>query len=182
MEKKSKSVNTKFTKKERFLIGKYTAINGPGAAVRKFRKFYPHLKFGENQERALCKKSLDQEKNGPNFDKEIGILKCGRPLMLESVDEKVCIFLQIIRRKGGAVNSVVAIATTKALIAKSELEHLKALDLSNSLCTKTLFRRMGSVRRVRRTSKPEKPNRPKSEAALILHHKIVNFVKKYQIP
>ena len=102
--------------------------------------------------------------------------------MLESVDEKICIFLQIIRRKGGAVNSVVAIATTKVLIAKSDLEHLKALDLSNFLWTKIPFRRMGSVRRVKTTSKPEKPNRPKNEAALILHHQIFNLVEKYQIP
>ena len=33
LEKKSKRVNTKFTEKERFLIGKYTTINGPGTAV-----------------------------------------------------------------------------------------------------------------------------------------------------
>ena len=52
--------------------------------------------------------------------------------MLETVDEKVCNFLQIVRRKGGVVNSIVAIATAKALIAKSDLEHLKALDLENS--------------------------------------------------
>ena len=31
---KLKGVNTKFTEKERFLIGTYTAINGSGAAVR----------------------------------------------------------------------------------------------------------------------------------------------------
>ena len=40
--KMSKRVNTKFTEKERFLIGKYTAINGLSAAVRKFRKSHPH--------------------------------------------------------------------------------------------------------------------------------------------
>ena len=52
----------------------------------------------------------------------------GRPLMLEIVDEKVCNFLQIVRRKGGVVNSVVAIATAKDLVAKNDLEHLKVLD------------------------------------------------------
>ena len=181
MGKKSKRVNIKFTEKERFLIGKYTAINGLGSAVRKFRKSHPHLKFGESQARALCTKYLDQEKKEPNVNKEIGTLKCGRPLILETVDEKVCNFLQIVRTKRGVVNSVVAIATAKALIAKSDLEHLKALDLENSSWTKSLFRRMGFVRRAKTTSKPEIPERAKNEAALILRHQIVNLVEKYQI-
>ena len=42
--------------------------------------------------------------------------------MLETVDEEVCNFLQIVRRKEGVVNSVVAITTAKALIAKSDLD------------------------------------------------------------
>ena len=71
MEKKSKKVNTKFTEKERFLIGKYAAINGPSAAVRKFRKSLSHLKFGESQAKALRKKYLDQERKEPFVDKEI---------------------------------------------------------------------------------------------------------------
>ena len=71
MEKKSKKFNTKFTEKERFLIGKYAAINGPGAAVRKFRKSIPHLKFAESQAKALRKKYLDKERKEPFVDKEI---------------------------------------------------------------------------------------------------------------
>ena len=106
-------------------------------------------------------------------------MKRGRPLMLETVDEKVCNFLHIARRKEGVINSVVAIATAKALIAN---EHLKALVLENSSWTKSLFRRMGFVRRVKTTSKPEIPERAKNEAALILQYQIVDFVDKYQIP
>ena len=101
--------------------------------------------------------------------------------MLETVDEKVCNFLQIVRRKGGVVNSVVAIATAKVLVTKSDLEHLKALDLENSSWTKSLFRRTGFVRRAKTTSKPEILERAKNEAALILHHQIVDLVEKYQI-
>ena len=66
-------------------------------------------------------------------------MKRGRPLTLETVDEKVCNFLQIVIRKRGVVNSVVAIATAKALIAKSDTEHLKVLELENSSWTKSLF-------------------------------------------
>ena len=104
--KKSRRVNTKFREKESFLIGKYTAINGPGAAVRKFRKSHPHLKFGESQARALRKKYLDQEKKRPNVNKKIGTLNCGRPLMLDTVDKKVFSFLQIVRTKGDLANLV----------------------------------------------------------------------------
>ena len=76
----------------------------------------------------------------------------------------------------------VAIAAAKALIAKSDLEHLKAVDLENSSWTKSLFPRMGFLRRAKTTSKPGIPERAKSEAALILHHQIIYLVEKYQIP
>ena len=88
--------------------------------------------------------------------------------MLETVDEKSCNFLQIVRRKGGVANLVVAIARAKNLIAKSDLEHLKALDLENSPWTNSLFRKMGFVRLAKTTSKPEIPEGTKNEAALIL--------------
>ena len=101
--------------------------------------------------------------------------------MLETVDEKVWNFLQIVRRRGDFVNSVVAIVTAKALIAKSDLEYREALDLENSSWTKSLFRRMGFVRWGKTTSKPEIPQRAKNEAALILQHQIVDLVEKCQI-
>ena len=40
---------------------------------------------------------------------------------------------------------------------------------------------MGFVRRAKTTSKLEIPERTKSEAALILHHQIVDLYGKYQI-
>ena len=77
-------------------------------AVWAFRKSHPHLKFGENQARTLHKKYLDQEKKRSNVDKEIGTLKRVNSLMLEIDNENVWNFLQIIKTKGGVVNSVVA--------------------------------------------------------------------------
>ena len=76
---------------------------------------------------------------------------------------------------------MVAIVTAKVLIAKSDLEYRKALDLEHSSWTKSLFRRMGFVRRGKTASKPEIPQRAKNEAALILQHQIVDLVEKYQI-
>ena len=76
---------------------------------------------------------------------------------------------------------MVAIVTAKVLIAKSDLEYRKALDLEHSSWTKSLFRRMDFVRRGKTASKPEIPQRAKNEAALILQHQIVDLVEKYQI-
>ena len=73
---------------------------------------------------------------------------------------------------------MVAIVTAKAVIAKSDLEYRKALDLEHSSWTKSLFRRMGFVRRGKTA---EIPQRAKNEAALILQHQIVDLVEKYQI-
>ena len=40
--------NSKYTERERYFIGLYAAINGAAAVVRKFKKSYPHLNFGES--------------------------------------------------------------------------------------------------------------------------------------
>ena len=66
MEKSRKELIVRLRKKN---VSYWHAINGPGAAVRKFRKSHPHLKFGESLARALRKKYVDQEKKGPNVDK-----------------------------------------------------------------------------------------------------------------
>ena len=82
--------------------------------------------------------------------------------MLGSIDEKVRRFLQVMRRKGGVINTVVAIATAKALIAKNDLEHLKVIDIEGSSWAKSLFQRMGFKRHTKTTSKPEIPERAKN--------------------
>ena len=76
---------------------------------------------------------------------------------------------------------MVAIATAKALIGKSGLEHLKSLNLENLSWTKSLFRKMDFVRRAKATSKPETPEPVKTEDDLILHHQIVDLAEKYEI-
>ena len=75
-----------------------------------------------------------------------------------------------------------AIATAKALIERSDEQHLKVLDLELSSWAKSLFQRMGFVNRACTTSKPEVPELAKKEAGLILQHQIVDLIEKYQIP
>lgn len=65
------------------------------------------------------------------------------------------IFLLKLRKKGGVVNTVVAIATAKALIERSDNEHLKSIDRDLTSWAKGLFIRMGFCKRACTTSKPE---------------------------
>ena len=62
-------------------------------------------------------------------------MKRGRPLMIGSLDKKVKKILIILRRKGGVVNSVVAIAAAQALIERRTDEYLKCIDLISSTWT-----------------------------------------------
>ena len=49
------------------------------------------------------------------------------------------IFLLALRKKGGVVNTVVAIATAKALIEKSDEEHLKLINFDRCFKAESLF-------------------------------------------
>ena len=73
----------------------------------------------------------------------MGSLKRGRPLLLGKVlDKKVKHFLLQLRKKSGVVNTVVAVATAKALIAGSR-DHFKFIDLESTTWAKRLFKQMG---------------------------------------
>ena len=109
-------------------------------------------------------------------------MKRGRPLLLGKLDETVKNFLIALRKKGGVVNTVVANATAKALISKSDDEHLRLIDLDSSSRAKSLFKRMGFVKRARTTSRPDIPAGARKEAELIFHHQITTLKEKHQIP
>ena len=86
-----------------------------------------------------------------------------------------------VRTKGGVVNTVVANATARTSIERSYEEHLKCIDLQNSSWTKSLFQRMGLVKRTCTTWKPEIPEKAKNEANLLFQHQTVNYVEQYSI-
>ena len=164
--KKQKRKNSRFTDSDRYPIGKYAAIYGATAAVKKFKKSHPHLKFGESTARSLRDKYCEMSKSSEHAA-VLQKMQRGRPLVLGTLDEKVKNFLTILRRKGGIVNTAVAIATAQALIARSQDEHLKCIDLESSSWAKSLFNRMGFVKRTCTTSKPEIPEQAMKEAKLI---------------
>ena len=69
----------------------------------------------------------------------------------------------ILRRKGGVVNTVIADATAQALIDRSQGEQLKSIDSESSSWVKSLFHRVGFLKRTCTTSDKIR-NFQKSEA------------------
>ena len=97
----------------------------------------------------------------------------GRPCLLgDKIDPLVQNYLKATRYKGGVVNSLVAIATAKALLKRYPRLKKENLKIERSWA-QSLFRRMGFVRRMVGAQK---------EAELKFLHQIVNQVEKYQIP
>ena len=119
-----------FTDKERFLIGKYPSVYRPTKAIRKFKKTHSHLTFGECTVRTFHAKYEPVLKDlpEPSMDVVLSKKKAGRPLLLDDeIDKKVQEYLHTLRKKGGIVNSIVVITTSKALIEQSNDEHLKCI-------------------------------------------------------
>ena len=120
-----------------------------------------------------------QEKRAPK--RKIEILKRGRTLLLGKVDEMLRGYLSATRHRGGLVSRSIAIATAKALIKRNpqfNLDHV----LSGNSWAKSLFFRMGYVRRAKTTSKVQIPEAVQKEAELIFQHKIAKIVEAHQIP
>ena len=77
---------------------------------------------------------------------------------------------------------MVANTTVKASIEKSNAEHLKYIDLEHSSWAKSLFRRMGLIKRAFTAMKPEIPENAKNEAKLLFQHQIISYFKQKVIP
>ena len=124
------------TDKERYDIGKYSSIHVASTADRKLKRFHPQL--GESIARSL-KKNYEALLTMISNKTVLPKMKRSGPLMVGSLNQKVKIFLMISRRKGGVVNSVVAIADAQGLISKSTHEHLNCIDLISSTWIESVF-------------------------------------------
>ena len=113
----------KFTDEDHFETGNYAAIHGPSFTVKKFKNSLPNLtKSTVRIFRDKHRKNLKQKTIDLSTAKKNSALKYGRPLMLNYLDEKIKTFVLALHKKEGVVNTVVAIATAKALIEQSEDE------------------------------------------------------------
>ena len=173
---------------DRYTIGKYAAIQGTAAALRKFKKLLSHYRLHESSVRAKREnyyrivKSASLSSSSSSPIKKLTLLKIGRPLLLGSLDEKVQKLLVALRSKGGVVNTIVVVTLAKALMEKSSDASLKVLDLDNSSLAKSLFVIMDFFKRACTTSRPEIPEGALKEADLIFHHETISVVERHSIP
>ena len=85
-------------------------------------------------------------------------------------------YLSAIRHRGGLVSRSLAIATAKALIKRNPQFNLDHVVFGNSWA-KSLFFRMGYVRRAKTTFKVQIPEAVQKEAELIFQHKLQKLLK-----
>ena len=121
--------NCRFNDNERYVIGKYTAIHGPITAVKKFKRSLSNLEFGESNARSL-KKEYHEKLKLSEHSNVIAKKRVGRLIMLGTIYEKVRHFLMILKEKGGVMNIVAANTTARALIERSDEEHVKCMSLN----------------------------------------------------
>ena len=179
-ESKKARVYTTFSPAERFEIGKYTAIHGAAAAIRKFKRSHPHLSLIESTARSFRAKYLKQKSKSTR--QEINSATRGPKLMLGKMDVEVLKYLTTIRRKGGVVTGGIATAVAKAMISRSDCAMLQAIDIENTSWSRSLMQRAGWSRRKETTGKPPLPKGAVEEAGIIFHHRIAKLVEKYKIP
>ena len=167
---KRKPKYEKWNPKARHSIGKYASENGNAAAIRKFKPDYPNLSestvrtFKTKYQEEL--KKAEKEKRDPSKTIEKYSSKTGRPLMLGELDSMVQTYLTAQSRKGCVINRCIANATARALMNRYP-NLIGNIDLEESSWARSMFRRMGLVRRRKTSSKIEIPEAARKEISLI---------------
>ena len=90
-------------------------------------------------------------------------------------------YIKAVSSRGALVNSSLAIAAGKALIQKYP-NSVGNIDINSSSWTKSLFKRMGYVRRMNTSSKVKIPDGARCEIEFLFHHEIIPTIKKHNIP
>ena len=166
----------KWSDKDRYDIKKYASEHGPAAAVRRFKRKFP--KFNESTARSFkkkCEEKLNESKeNGTTLSKSIPKYKTktGRPL-----NTYIC----ALSNRGAVISRAGAITAATALLKKYP-KIVGEIDLESSSWAKSLFMRMGYVRRKNTSSKVEIPDKARKEIEYQFHFDIVSKVEKYNIP
>ena len=118
LSKKSviKSKYVQYSDQDRYKIARYASDHGSRSAARNFQTRYPNL--NESTVRGFLKKYKQKraaERAGMEKPTQtIAPNKRGRPILLGHIDEKVQTFLRALRKRGGVVNTTIAMATATA--------------------------------------------------------------------
>ena len=165
--KKRKSYS-RWSHKDRFHIGKYTAVHGASAAAKKFAaKDKPLNESSPRRFSALYNEKIKKaKKDKRDQKKELALLPRGRPLLLGILDQMVQRFLLALRIRGGVVSRTIAIATARALVALNPQYNLDHVKIDSSWA-QSLFQRMRFKRRMRATGKVEITEEARKEAELL---------------
>ena len=174
----------KYTPEDRYKIGKYVSENGPAAAVRKFKSWFP--KLNKSTVRSLLQKYQSEfmrsKQKDTILEHRIPKEPTGQPLLLgNKIDAIVQKYITASSNRGKVISSSIATSTAKALVSGNP-GYVGQIDLESSSWAQSLFRRMGFVRRRGTTAKLEIPDGAFKEAQLLFTHDIVSKVDKYNIP
>ena len=173
-----KGTYIKWKDEDRFTICDYARKNDNSAALRKFKPKFPGLK--ESTIRSFKARVVKEIKDASKEKREVtqSLSKyskaTGRPLMLGELDEMVQSYIKAVSSRGALVNSSLAKATAKALIQKYP-HTVGNIDIDSSSWAKSLFKRMGFVRRMKTSSKVTIPDGARREIEFLFHHEIVTI-------
>ena len=101
--------------------------------------------------------------------------------MLGELDVMVQKYIRALSNRGAVISRTGAIAAATALLKKYP-KIVGKIDLESSSWAKSLFMRMGYVRRKNTSSKVEIPDKARKEIEYQFHFDIVSKVEKYNIP
>ena len=108
-------------------------------------------------------------------------VKTGRPLMLGELDSMVQKYLLAASNRGAVVSRASAVSAAKALLKKYP-NVVGNIDLDSSQWAKSLFIRMGFVKRRFTSTKVDIPEKARKEIEYQFYHEIVSKVERYHIP
>ena len=181
---KDRGTYVKWKDEDRFIIGDYARKNGNSAALRKFRPRFPGLKKSTIR---LFKARVVKELKDASKEKRAVVqslpkysLRTGRPLMLGEIDQMVQTYIKVVSSRGGLVTRTLANAAAKALMARYP-NLVGNIDVDSLSCAKSLFKRMGFVRRMKTSSKVSIPDGARKEIEFLFHHEIVSLIEEHDI-
>ena len=98
------------------------------------------------------------------------------------ISECLQLFFQGVRNRSGLVSKVIANATAATLIKRHPEFNLSDSDLEKSSWWKSLFKRIGFVRRMATTGKVPISEEVRKEVVMTYFHPIVTTIKSKKIP
>ena len=94
--------------------------------------------------------------------------------MLGQLDSMVQTYLIAQSQRGCVINTSIANATARALIQRFP-QAVANIDLESTALARSLFKRMGFVKRGKTSSKVEIPDAIRKEIESLFHHEIVTY-------